>query len=124
MNLVADESVDGPIVERLRQDGHAVFYIAELDPGIDDDAVLDEANRSGALLITSDKDFGELVFRMGRIATGVVLVRLAGLSADAKADMVASVFRSRGDALLSAFSVISPGRVRIRRRVVRPDAET
>jgi len=62
MNLVADESVDGPIVERLRQDGHAVFYIAELDPGIDDDAVLDEANRSGALLITSDKDFGELVF--------------------------------------------------------------
>ena len=63
MNLVADESVDGPSVERLRQDGHAVFYIAELDPGIDDDAVLDEANRSGALLITSDKDFGELVFR-------------------------------------------------------------
>lgn len=38
MNLLADESVDSPIVERLRQDGHAVFYIAELDPGIGDGA--------------------------------------------------------------------------------------
>ena len=123
MNLVADESVDSPIVERLRQDGHAVFYIAELDPGIDDGAVLDEANRSGALLITSDKDFGELVFRLGRITTGVVLVRLVGLSADAKADTVSSVFRSRGDELFAAFSVVSPGRVRIRPGVVRPDAE-
>lgn len=123
MNLVADESVDSPIVERLRQDGHAVFYIAELDPGIDDDAVLDTANRSGALLITSDKDFGELVFRMGRIATGVVLVRLSGLSADGKATTVSSVFNSRGHELLSAFSVISPGRVRIRRHAASPDAE-
>ena len=123
MNLLADESVDSPIVERLRQDGHVVFYIAELDPGIDDDAVLDEANRSGALLITSDKDFGELVFRMGRIGTGVVLVRLSGLSTDVKASMVSSVFDSRGHELLSAFSVISPGRVRIRHQAVSPDTE-
>ena len=88
MNLVADESVDSPIVERLRQDGHAVFYIAELDPGIDDGAVLDEANRSGALLITSDKDFGELVFSSGsdhygcraRTSRGVVCRRESGHS--------------------------------------------
>lgn len=36
MNLLADECVDRPIVESLRQDGHAVFYIAELDPGMGD----------------------------------------------------------------------------------------
>ncbi|MBN2560333.1 MAG: DUF5615 family PIN-like protein [Phycisphaerae bacterium] len=40
MNLLADESVDRQIVDRLRQDGHAVRYIAEMEPGISDDTVL------------------------------------------------------------------------------------
>lgn len=76
--------------------------------------------RSGALLITADRDFGELVFRLGRIHAGVVLIRLAGLSLEAKASTVSRVFANRGDELLYAFSVISPGSVRIRRPVSEP----
>lgn len=38
MNFLADESVDQQIVDRLRADGHAVVYVAEMDPGIDDRA--------------------------------------------------------------------------------------
>ena len=72
MKLFADESVDKSIVDRLREDGHTVSYIAELTPSIDDDAVLRQANQSGSLLITADKDFGELVFRMRRVHAGVV----------------------------------------------------
>ena len=116
MNLLADESVDRPIVDRLRQDGHSVRYIAESDPGIHDDAVLDQANRSGDVLITVDKDFSELVFRMGRIHTGVILIRLAGLSAEMKAGTVSDVLANRGRELASVFSVISPGSVRVRRQ--------
>lgn len=41
MNLVADEGVDRQIVDRLRQDGDQVFYVAEMQPGIPDEAVLD-----------------------------------------------------------------------------------
>ena len=115
MNLLADESVDRPIVDRLREDGHTIRYIADSDPGIDDDAVLHQANRSGAVLITADKDFSELVFRMGRIHTGVVLIRLAGLSANMKAGTVSDVLANRGHELASVFSVISPGSLRIRR---------
>ena len=118
MKLLADESVDRGIVDRLRSDAHSVQYVAELDPGIDDEAVLDRANRSGALLVTADRDFGELVFRLGRIHAGVVLIRLAGLSPEAKAETVSRVFDTRTDELLSAFSVVSPGRVRIRRPAV------
>lgn len=40
MNFVADESVDAPIVDRLRQQGHAVWSVAEMMPGIADDVVL------------------------------------------------------------------------------------
>lgn len=114
MNLLVDESVDKPIVVRLRQDSHNVLYIAELDPSIDDDTVLRYANQNSALLITADKDFGELVFRLGRIHTGVVLIRLAGLSPQAKAKIVSAVFANQADELVNAFSVISPGTVRIR----------
>ena len=46
MNLLADESVDKPIVDRLLQDNHSVLYIADIDPSIDDNAVLHQANQN------------------------------------------------------------------------------
>ena len=67
-------------------------------------------------MITEDKDFGELVFRQGLIHTGVVLIRLDGLSKQAKAKNISNVFANQGPQLLGAFSVISAGRVRIRQR--------
>lgn len=60
MNLLADESVDGPIVARLRQEGHEIVYVAELSPSITDEEVLQQANARAALLVTADKDFGEV----------------------------------------------------------------
>lgn len=114
MNLLADESVDRPVVDRLRQQGHDVVYVAELSPSMEDDQVLQYANERDALLVTADKDFGELVFRLGKVHRGVVLLRLAGLSAAVKAETVASVFREHSAELVGAFSVVSSGALRIR----------
>lgn len=109
MNLLADESVD-----RLRQQGHDVVYVAELSPSMADDHVFQYANERDALLVTADKDFGELVFRLGKAHRGVVLLRLAGLPAAVKAETVARVFRDHAAELVGAFSVVSSGAVRIR----------
>ncbi|MDE0469368.1 MAG: DUF5615 family PIN-like protein [Candidatus Poribacteria bacterium] len=114
MNLLADESIGKSIVRELRQNGHNVLYIAEFAPSIDDEAVLHQANLNRALLLTEDKDFGELVFRQRLVHMGVVLVRLSGLSLPAKATSISTVLANHEDELLEAFSVISPGRVRIR----------
>jgi len=114
MRLMADEGVDRQIVERLRQEGHEVLYIAELDPGITDDVVLAQARRGDALLITSDKDFGEIIYRQVQIRSGVLLLRLAGLSQERKAEVVSSCLKIHGEEMLSAFSVLSPGSLRIR----------
>jgi hypothetical protein len=54
MNLLADESIDRQIVDRLRQDGHLVHYVAEMDPGISDETVLRLANREATVLLTTD----------------------------------------------------------------------
>ena len=114
MKILADEGVDRPVVERLRQSSHQVWYVAEMESGIPDNVVLDLANREGAVLLTADKDFGELVFRQGRMTGGVILVRLAGISPARKAEIVASALAAHGDEMEEAFTVITPGAVRIR----------
>ncbi len=114
MRLLADEGVDVQIVEQLRLDGYDVEYVAELAPGITDDEVLGRANEDGRLLVTVDKDFGELVFRLGRVATGVLLLRLSGLSPRDKAILVSKALDEHAGEMPAAFTVVSPGLVRIR----------
>jgi predicted nuclease of predicted toxin-antitoxin system len=114
MNLLADESIDLPIVAHLRQLGHRVWYVAEMNPGLSDEAVLQLAQDEQALLLTADKDFGELVFRWRQVSSGVILVRLAGLPAQRKAEIVAAAIALHGESLATAFSVISKQNVRIR----------
>lgn len=114
MKLVADESVDFPIIAALRAAGHDVLAVVELAPGIDDETVLNLANQHHALLLTADKDFGELVYRLRRVHWGVVLIRLAGVNPQDKAALVARVVHLRIMELPGAFTVVSRRSVRIR----------
>ena len=115
MKFLADENIDKPIVDHLRKEGHVVLYVIEMEPSISDDEVIQRANQESALLLTADKDFGELVFRQGRIVYGVVLIRLPGLSPQRKAEVIAKVVQEHANELTKNFTVITPGVVRIRR---------
>lgn len=115
MKIIADESVDGPIVQRLRAEGHDVVYVAEEDSGTADEAVLRSASESNSLLITSDKDFGEIVFRQGRASHGVLLFRLSGLSNSTKADLASWALEKHGKDLRDAFAVLTPQGLRLRK---------
>ena len=86
-----------------------MLYVAELSPGVADDDVLEQANTRNAVLVTADKDFGELVYRQRRVHAGVVLLRLTGLSNATKASLVAEICRDRGAELIGAFSVVEAG---------------
>jgi predicted nuclease of predicted toxin-antitoxin system len=117
VNFIADENIDSIIVEVLRSNGHQVRYIAEFDRGVDDDQVFQSANSSDEILITSDKDFGEIVYRQKRTTSGVVLIRLSGLIPETKANTVLTVVQEHGEELQGNFTVITPGVVRIRRSI-------
>jgi hypothetical protein len=106
MIFVADESVDHPIVVRLRELGHQVVAIAEVSPRSDDADVLRRSADGGAVLITGDKDFGELVFRQRLHSAGVLLLRLI--------DAVATAIGQHGNELKGRFAVLSSGQLRIR----------
>ncbi|HVB61318.1 MAG TPA: DUF5615 family PIN-like protein [Ktedonobacteraceae bacterium] len=114
MIILADENMARSIAERLRRDGHTVAHVANIAAGISDPEVLKMAKRYHALLITEDKDFGELVIRNDYQETGVILVRLPGLNPTERAEIIADVIREHGERLSSAFTVIAPRLVRIR----------
>lgn len=114
MILLADENLDKSVVERLREEGHEVIAVAEMKPGIEDDTVLALANERNALLVTEDKDFGELVFRQRLVHAVVILIRLAGLAATAKGETLARTLREHGGEMTGAFTVLARGVLRIR----------
>ena len=115
MNFVADEGVDGLIVEKLREDGHNVLYVAEQKSGASDEVILTMANREDRILITRDKDFGELVYHKRQVHSGILLNRLYELDSVAKAKIVSGVVKEHGVRLQGFFTVIQPGRVRMKK---------
>jgi predicted nuclease of predicted toxin-antitoxin system len=117
MKFVADENVDLPLIARLRKDGHDVYAVIEMSAGISDDEVLKQANQQGVVLLTGDKDFGELVYRDRRYTCGIVLIRLSGLTTTEKVEIVANVINDHGSELANAFTVISQRNLRIRPRI-------
>jgi predicted nuclease of predicted toxin-antitoxin system len=117
VTFLADEGVDRQIVDRLRLDGYQVAYVAEMSPGIMDEAVLAESRNSASVLITADNDFGELIFRNGQVTTGVILIRLLGLSSGVKATLVSTAIREHAEELPGAFAVLTAGTIRIRRKL-------
>jgi predicted nuclease of predicted toxin-antitoxin system len=86
----------GDCVVALRQGGHDVLWIRETAPGSPDSVVLSIAQSEERLLITFDKDFGELVYRRAAAASlGIVLLRLRKRSPDYLAKHVMRVLESR-----------------------------
>src|SRR5438309_500077 len=115
MKLLDDENIDRRIVDRLRHDGHEVDWVAELSPSVSDEDVLSRATDANAVLVTEDKDFGELVYRRGLSPSGVLLIRLEGVDNVAKAEVVSQAVRENEAELPGAFAVVSPEPVRLRR---------
>ncbi len=80
MDILADENVPGAAVERLRDAGHDVSWVSEDAPGTADPEVLERASKEDRLLVTFDKDFGDLAYRSGlKAPAGIVLFRLPSM---------------------------------------------
>lgn len=115
MRFVADQCVAGPIIDRLRADGWDVTAVRDAAPGIRDPKVLALAVQAGAVLLTEDKDFGELAYRDALPHCGIVLIRVDELRRDLRAEVVSAAVRQHQAELPGAFTVITPSGVRIRK---------
>jgi predicted nuclease of predicted toxin-antitoxin system len=112
---LADECVAAPLVEFLRAAGHDVLYVAESAAGLSDSDVIALALRENRLLLTEDKDFGELVFRRKTRVPGVVLMRTDFENSLRKTLRLTAAFSRYGEELFGRYTVVEEGRVRSRR---------
>lgn len=112
--LLADENIAAPLVRALRENGIDVAYIAEFATGITDDEVLEVARQEGRLLLTEDKDFGELVFRMKRDMPGVIMLRLPTAQWLEQWKRVRTVIEHYADKLAGYYTVIEQDKIRFR----------
>jgi predicted nuclease of predicted toxin-antitoxin system len=114
VNFVADECCDALLVEALRQDGHDVVYIKDVARGADDETILQLAAEQQRVLLTDDKDFGELVVRLGLPAHGIVLLRLNPADSNAKLRRLRALLSSDAHRLAGFFTVVDARKFRFR----------
>ncbi len=111
MRLLADENIGAGIVAALRAAGHDVGWIRETARGMADPEVLRLAWEQERVVITADKDFGELAFRVNQAARGIVLLRVRG-TVEARTVPLLAALESRSD-WNGVFVVVENDRVRI-----------
>jgi predicted nuclease of predicted toxin-antitoxin system len=113
MTWVVDESVDFQIAHRCYRLFPDSLIIQERMPGISDMEVVQTANAMGALILTADKDFGELAVRGGVLTTGILLIRLSRLPLLQRLDRVETLL-IRSQELVGCFTVLNLSGVRQR----------
>ncbi len=113
MRILANENFPGDAVRALQQRGHDVVWIRADAPGARDVDILARAQREERIVITFDKDFGELAFRSGLPASsGVVLFRISLPSPAHVARMAVAALESRAD-WAGHFAVVEEWRIRM-----------
>lgn len=114
MKFLADECCDKALVEVLREDGHDVLYATESLQGEPDEIVLARAFSENRLLITEDKDFGELVYRLKKPTQGIILLRFDISDRDFKIPRLRELLKHESQKLFGSFVVLETEKVRIR----------
>ena len=115
MKILADECIEASIVKALRNEGFLIKHVSEIELGLSDDDILAEANNEGAILLTSDKDFGELVYRQGKANHGVILLRLHGLPSETKTGIIVDALLKHSNDMIKRFTVVTKSSVKITR---------
>ena len=113
MYVPADENFPGDAVRALQGRGHDVAWVHSDAPGATDVEVLARAQAEGRILVTFDKDFGELAFCSGLPASsGVVLFRISMTSPSHVARVAVEAWESRMD-WVGRFAVVEDDRIRM-----------
>jgi predicted nuclease of predicted toxin-antitoxin system len=114
LRFIVDESTGSAVVEYLQQLGYDVLFAGDIMARSDDSVILDLAVQQHRIVVTNDKDFGELVFRSGKPHDGILLLRLDDESPQNRLRVFQNVLRLYQERLPGNFVVATEKGVRIR----------
>jgi predicted nuclease of predicted toxin-antitoxin system len=124
VKLLVDECCDPRLVAALRQAGHDVRYVLESDAGASDEHLAALSIEQDRILITEDKDFGELIVRHGKPLPGVILIRIVPENRRLKPARVLALLARQGKRLSGNYAVVDETSVRLRPHCDRPLARS
>lgn len=113
MKFLANENLPAKSIRILRQRGFEIASIAEVGAGLRDEEVLRIAQKEGRILLTFDKDFGELVFKKGGEARGIILLRFAPRSPEYIAKRIERLLKAKEITFDGQFVVVTESRIRV-----------
>lgn len=115
MRFLVDENTGVVVGRWLRSQGHEVFSVYEEARGTDDEEILQKAFAENWILITSDKDFGEKVYREMRSHRGIILLRLEDERSANKINTLQRLLENYSEQLANSFVVVTEKQVRFAR---------
>ena len=112
MKFLADVNIEKTIVDELRMLGYDIVWIVDENPYLDDMSIFKIAQNENRILLTNDKDFGEIVFRQKLVSAGIILLRIKGQDTGEKIKLLRKVLISHHDRISKHFVVITKEKVR------------
>lgn len=112
MRFLVDERTGPGVAKWLRDKGHEVFSVFDEARGMADDAILTRALIENSILITNDKDFGEMIFRERREHRGVIFLRLDDERSSNKIGVLSQLLDNYSDRLADQFVTVTETKVR------------
>jgi predicted nuclease of predicted toxin-antitoxin system len=114
LKFLVDVGVGKRVEHRLRDNGYDVKAVRDMDPRMGDEAILRIAAKEQRMVITMDKDFGELVYKNSLPHAGVLILRLEGAPAMEKVHVVEDILKGHAHEIYGKFCVYLNGMIRIR----------
>lgn len=112
LKLLADVNIEKLIIDNLMERGYDIKGVININKHLIDEEILNLANSEKRVIITNDKDFGEIVYRQKLISSGIILLRLPDLTDQVKWDIIANVF-SKDLIKVGNFIVITKDKIRV-----------
>jgi predicted nuclease of predicted toxin-antitoxin system len=116
LKFLVDVGVSKKVERWLIDNGYNIKSVRDINPKMIDKEILKIAVSEGRMVITMDKDFGELVYNSGLPHAGVLLLRLEGARSDEKVKIIEEILEKYLDKLLNNFCVFKDGQLRIRKQ--------
>ena len=112
IKFLADANIARRMVDCLLGFGFDVKWIPDYNCEMDDAALLTMANNEKRILITNDKDFGELVFLRKQNSIGIILIRVKGQDTKEKVELVEKLILNYKEKIPNHFSLITKTKFR------------
>ncbi len=113
MKFIIDECTGPNVAKWISDNGFEVYSVYDENPGMKDLDILQKANKENWIIITNDKDFGEIVFKNKIQHKGIIFLRLKNERAVSKIDCLKNLFSEQIDKLFGNFTVVTETSIRI-----------